>query len=177
MQTLTAEWMENISKPDSFRFYFTRYLLINLLNIVFLLGAFFLIRVWCLLISNVFFKKMATKVFRAPVNLYFDVTPSGWILNRFSKDISCTDNEFSWSIFNTLDCAGSLVFTMYVTSLTSAWILISVPVVSIILYIYTKYYISCYRDLVRMDTAYNSPVLTHFGETLSGASTIRAYKK
>ena len=33
-------------------------------------------------------KDMLTSVFEAPINLYFDVTPIGSILNRFSKDLN-----------------------------------------------------------------------------------------
>ena len=78
---------------------------------------------------------------KAPVNTYFDTTPSGWILNRFSKDLSMTDSEFCFNIHNSLECSLSLVFTLYVACLTSAWILLSVPVIIIVVAIYTKYYI------------------------------------
>jgi len=36
--------------------------------------------------------KILGKVIRAPINLYFDVTPIGKILNRFSKDLQVLDN-------------------------------------------------------------------------------------
>lgn len=45
---------------------------------------------------------MITKVLRAPINLYFDVTPTGTILNRFSKDLTVLDNNFAYSIGNFL---------------------------------------------------------------------------
>ena len=35
---------------------------------------------------------MLIKIMNAPINLYFDKTPSGRILNRFSKDIRRVDN-------------------------------------------------------------------------------------
>jgi len=87
LQYLAAEWMENISLADSFSFYFWKFLLISILNIFALLGSIFTMRIYCLLIANRFFKKMANRLVEAPINLYFDVTPSGWILNRFSKDL------------------------------------------------------------------------------------------
>jgi ABC-type multidrug transport system fused ATPase/permease subunit len=37
--------------------------------------------------SKLVHKKMIEAVLRAPINLFFDVTPTGTILNRFSKDL------------------------------------------------------------------------------------------
>ena len=45
---------------------------------------------------------MLAKVFNAPINLYFDVTPIGRILNKFSKDLSGIEREFSWEVGNFL---------------------------------------------------------------------------
>jgi len=36
--------------------------------------------------------EMLLSVFNAPINLYFDVTPTGRVLNRFSKDMDQVDN-------------------------------------------------------------------------------------
>ena len=169
--------MEHLGDQGSFSHYFFKYLYINGINLVAVLGGFFILRFYCLMVSNKFFKRMSNQVLKAPVNTYFDTTPSGWILNWFSKDLSCTDSDFCFNIHNSLECSLSLVFTLYVACLTSLWILVSVPVIIIVVGIYTRYYIRCYWDLVRMDSIYNSPVITHLGETISGATTIRAYHK
>lgn len=39
---------------------------------------------------------MVEKVFWAPINLYYDVTPTGRILNKFSKDLDQVDNQAFW---------------------------------------------------------------------------------
>jgi len=39
------------------------------------------------LIDKKMFNQMLNKVMHAPINLFFDVTPSGVILNRFGRDI------------------------------------------------------------------------------------------
>ena len=41
---------------------------------------------------------MIYRVMRAPINLFFDVTPIGRILNRFSKDLSVLDSEMCWCL-------------------------------------------------------------------------------
>lgn len=38
---------------------------------------------------------MIHKVMRAPINLFFDVTPTGTIMNRFSKDLNLLDGGTS----------------------------------------------------------------------------------
>lgn len=62
-----------------------------------------LISVICIMMSlNVLRKskkvhqKMLEKTMNAPINLYFDKTPSGQILNRFSNDINNVDTVISW---------------------------------------------------------------------------------
>lgn len=43
-------------------------------------------------------KQMIGRVLEAPVNLYFDVTPIGRILNKFSKDLNTAETQISWQI-------------------------------------------------------------------------------
>lgn len=38
--------------------------------------------------SKIIHKHILNRVLNAPINLYFDITPIGRILNRFSKDLS-----------------------------------------------------------------------------------------
>jgi ABC-type multidrug transport system fused ATPase/permease subunit len=54
---------------------------------------FFLITFSTVRISKILHKQMLTRICNAPINLYFDKTPSGKILNRFSKDINKVDDS------------------------------------------------------------------------------------
>ena len=45
---------------------------------------------------------MLSKVFNAPINLYFEVTPIGRILNRFSRDLSEVEFELAVDVGNFL---------------------------------------------------------------------------
>lgn len=40
-----------------------------------------------------------------------------------------------------------------------------------------RYFVASMRQLKRMDSASKSPIFSHFGETVTGVSTIRAYNE
>lgn len=47
--------------------------------------------------GNKFHSDMIKRIFEAPINLFFDVTPTGLIINRFSDDLEKVEEAF-WSI-------------------------------------------------------------------------------
>jgi ABC-type multidrug transport system fused ATPase/permease subunit len=49
--------------------------------------------------------EMLNKVLSAPINLFYDVTPIGKILNRFSKDLSVIDSTMLFTMGSFLACA------------------------------------------------------------------------
>lgn len=57
------------------------------------------------------------------------------------------------------------------------WVLIIVPVIFLIGFYLVKTFIRTLRETARVESVTNSPVLTHLGETIAGASTIRAFDK
>ena len=125
--------------------------------------------------SNKLHSKMLSKISKAPINLYFDKTPSGKILNRFSSDISKIDNSIGSSIMNSFEWYVWAIFDIYIAALNSLWVLLLVPVLFLIVYFLLKRFSKVYRDLARLKSVWGSPLLTHFSETLNGISTIRAF--
>jgi ABC-type multidrug transport system fused ATPase/permease subunit len=41
--------------------------------------------------AKILHSQMINKLMKAPINLYFDVTPIGRILNKFSKDLNAIE--------------------------------------------------------------------------------------
>ena len=48
--------------------------------------------------STLLHEQMITKVMNAPINTFFDVTPVGTIMNRFSKDLQVLDSSTAFII-------------------------------------------------------------------------------
>mmetsp|Transcript_14745 Transcript_14745/g.10646 ORF Transcript_14745/g.10646 Transcript_14745/m.10646 type:complete len:224 (+) Transcript_14745:1231-1902(+) len=120
---------------------------------------------------------MIFRIFRAPINLYFDVTPIGRILNKFSKDLNAVETQLGYT-------AGSL-FALFYLSLSALlvsicavyWVAFLVPVVVYCsVWIYRRV-IGAYRETMRVQSVTKSPLLSLLAEAGVGSTTIRAFKK
>ncbi|KAL6652744.1 hypothetical protein ACP70R_011669 [Stipagrostis hirtigluma subsp. patula] len=127
-----------------------------------------------LLTSEKFFKNMLHCIMRAPMS-FFDSTPTGRILNRASNDQSVLDLEVAiklgWCAFSSIKLLGTIVVMSQV-----AWPVFAIFIpVMVACFLYQRYYIPTARELARLSQIQRAPILHHFVESLSGASSIRAY--
>eukprot|EP00741_Cyanophora_paradoxa_P016796 tig00020941_g16221.t1 len=117
---------------------------------------------------------MALRVLRAPMS-FFDTTPAGRILNRFSKDTDQVDQLLATSaeqFFNTLF---GLLSIIGIVCGYLPWLLIAVAPLGALYFYVQRFYRRTSTELQRLESVSKSPVYTNFGETLTGVSTIRAY--
>ncbi|KAK7208586.1 P-loop containing nucleoside triphosphate hydrolase protein [Myxozyma melibiosi] len=120
--------------------------------------------------------RMAECVIRSPMS-FFDTTPIGRIINRFTTDIYRIDEVltrvFSMFFNNTIRVG----FTLLVISTTTpAFLFLVIPLTLLYLY-YQRFYLRTSRELKRLDSVSRSPIYAHFQESLSGLSTIRAFRQ
>lgn len=106
---------------------------------------------------------------------FFDSTPLGQIMNRFSKDLEAVDQEVSPVALGFLHCLVSIVAIVVLISVITPAFLIAGIIISGLYFLIGMYYICAYRDLKRLESTQRSPIFQQFGETLAGVSTIRAY--
>ncbi|XP_074845818.1 ATP-binding cassette sub-family C member 10 isoform X2 [Carettochelys insculpta] len=142
-------------------------------NSIFTILRAFLFACGTIRAATVIHSRLLQRVMKATVT-FFDITPMGRILNRFSSDLYCVDDSlpFILNIFlaNVFGLLGMLVMITY----GLPWIgLILLPLAALYFSI-QRYYRRTSRELKRLYSLTLSPIYTHFSETLTGLSTIRA---
>ena len=121
-------------------------------------------------------KTMLQRILRSPMS-FFDTTPLGRILNRFSKDIDIVDNQIPMNLRNMMNTSLNVLGTVFVIVFAMPLFIAVILPVSVLYYFVQKFYVATARQVKRMESISRSPIYTHFGETISGASTIRAYNR
>ncbi|EWC47816.1 hypothetical protein DRE_03016 [Drechslerella stenobrocha 248] len=121
-------------------------------------------------------ERMMKAVFRSPMS-FFETTPTGRILNRFSGDVYKIDELLARTFNQLFANAARCAFTFIVISWgTPPFIALIVPMLMLYFYI-QRYYLSTSRELKRLDSVSRSPIFAHFQESLGGLATIRAYQQ
>ncbi|XP_077987353.1 ATP-binding cassette sub-family C member 5-like isoform X2 [Glandiceps talaboti] len=120
--------------------------------------------------------KLFVKVFRSPIS-FFDTTPSGRILNRFSKDQDEVDTNLPHAIEHFLHNLTIMSFHFLTICLVFPWYLVALVPCGFIYGIVFKYYNPGMRDLKRLENISRSPWFSQITETLQGLPTIHAYNK
>ena len=119
--------------------------------------------------------KMVSSILHAPV-LFFDINPAGRILNRFSQDVGCMDEELPMAFLVLVTLYLLFLFSLLVPAVVNLWIFgIVVPFVGVFVYL-TTYYSRTSRELKRLESISRSPVFSLFSETMTGLDTIRTQK-
>ncbi|KAJ2668275.1 hypothetical protein GGI25_006465, partial [Coemansia spiralis] len=106
---------------------------------------------------------------------FFDSTPFGRIINRFSRDMQTIDEV---TINNLISWLSEIIAVLGVYAVTSSvtpvFIFIAIAI-SIVYMIIAHYYLNTSRELKRLESNSMSPLLSLFGELIQGVSTIRAF--
>ncbi|OXA43509.1 multidrug resistance-associated protein 1 [Folsomia candida] len=120
--------------------------------------------------------KMLKRILQAPMH-FFDTTPIGRIVNRFAKDVDILDSILPLFLRYLMNGIFNVFATLVVISYSTPIFAAVVVPITLIYYFIQKFYVASSRQLKRLESVTRSPIYSHFGETISGASTIRAYRQ
>lgn len=106
---------------------------------------------------------------------FFETTPLGRILNRFSKDVDVIDTVLPMAMRFWLMMFFNCIAVLVVISYSTPWFMVVILPLGFIYFFVQKFYVATSRQLKRIESVTRSPIYTHFSETITGQSTIRAY--
>jgi ABC-type multidrug transport system fused ATPase/permease subunit len=108
---------------------------------------------------------------------WFDATPIGRIINRFSQDISTIDKEVMSNLRGFIECVISTLQVLFVITLTIPLLLVAmIPILAMVTRT-TWLYIKVSREIKRLESVTKSPVFVLFSETLAGLPVVRAFRQ
>lgn len=137
-------------------------------GLVFVLGGYFA--------SLALHQKALHRVLRTPIR-FFDCTPAGRILNRFSKDMDLLDSNLPEEL-NNLMCAVSVIAsTVVITGICDVRLLAIMPFPLAAGFLLQSIFTAAARQLQHLNVAAYSPLLSHFSTTYTGLSVLRAFRK
>uniref|UniRef100_A0A8D3E7H0 ABC-type glutathione-S-conjugate transporter n=1 Tax=Scophthalmus maximus TaxID=52904 RepID=A0A8D3E7H0_SCOMX len=113
-------------------------------------------------------------VMHSPMS-FFEVTPSGNLLNRFSKEIDAIDCMIPDGLKMMLGYMFKLLEICIIVLLATPFTgLVLLPLTCIYIFI-QSFYVASSCQLRRLEAVSRSPIYSHFSETVHGAAVIRAF--
>ncbi|XP_051470660.1 ATP-binding cassette sub-family C member 10 isoform X2 [Apus apus] len=144
-------------------------------NSLFTLLRAFLFAYGTIRAATVIHYRLLQRVLKATIT-FFDTTPTGRILNRFSSDLYTVDDHLPFMLNIFLADMYGLLGMLVIITYGLPWIgLVLLPLAALYFSI-QRYYRHTSRELKRFCSVTLSPIYTHFSETLSGLSSIRAMR-
>uniref|UniRef100_A0A8H7Y0W3 ABC transporter n=1 Tax=Psilocybe cubensis TaxID=181762 RepID=A0A8H7Y0W3_PSICU len=166
-------WQENTFERSQ-GFYMGLYAMLGVAQAIFsfTMGATFALLTF--FASQSLHKQAIKRVMHAPMS-FFETTPLGRIMNRFSKDIDTIDNLLGDALRMFMATFSAIIGAIILISVVLPWFLIGVFAICLGYVYAAAFYRASARELKRLDAVLRSSLYSHFSESLSGLATIRAY--
>uniref|UniRef100_UPI00398E8F75 ATP-binding cassette sub-family C member 3-like isoform X2 n=1 Tax=Pristiophorus japonicus TaxID=55135 RepID=UPI00398E8F75 len=133
-----------------------------------------LFAVCCIRASSLLHAHLLNQTLRCPMQ-YFELTPVGRILNRFSQDMETIDDRIPTCVEDLLLCMFDVLSTLLVLAYSIPLSLLPSVPVACLYFSLQRFYVATSRQLKRLESVSRSPIYSHFSETITGSSVIRAY--
>ena len=108
---------------------------------------------------------------------FFDVNPSGRILNRFSTDLAFCDDRLPPCAFDFIAIAFQVTGTIVLSAVANPLVLLILLPLVHKFNAHRSFYMDTAREVKRIEALSRSPIFGQLSETLSGLVTIRAFRE
>ncbi|KAI1293287.1 hypothetical protein EDD11_008442 [Mortierella claussenii] len=106
---------------------------------------------------------------------FFDTTPLGRILNRFSRDVDTLDNVLWSTLYEFTTTVATLIGTMVLIIVVFPWLVLAIVPILGLYYGLSIYYRATSREVKRLDSNMRSYLYAYFSESLTGLGTLKAF--
>ena len=108
---------------------------------------------------------------------FFDTTPAGRILNRFSRDLDELDGRLPWVTERLIRSASRILYALIFIAITFPWLLIAIIPLAFVFVFLNMLFRRTSRELKRIDNTTRSPIFSHLTATVQGLATLHAFNK
>lgn len=169
-------WLARVDQfiDHKMTWFFVGYLILSLIS----LGL-------CYFNNRVWFKQgiaaaaeIHTKMLRSVLNAkirFFDSTPVGRILQRFSRDQESMDVHLMFTHITAIDCFVQILISLVLIVVALPLMLFFIVPILGFYYRIQNDYRKVAREVKRLDSIARSPRFAHFKETLQGLTVLRSY--
>uniref|UniRef100_A0A3Q3X7J8 Uncharacterized protein n=1 Tax=Mola mola TaxID=94237 RepID=A0A3Q3X7J8_MOLML len=169
----SVQMLSSNNLSSDVKFYLTVYSSIAVGNTLFTAVRAFLFAFGTICAATAIHNRLLDRVLKATVT-FFDTTPMGRVLNRFSSDLYSVDDSLPFILNILLATLFNLLGMLVVISYGLPWVLVPMLPLALFYYRTQDFYRHTSRELKRLCSISLSPVYSHFSETLTGLGTIRA---
>ena len=157
------------------QYYINIYVLCGMIAVFFVTFQAVVLAVLRVRASTILHNNMLARIMRAPTK-FFDTTPLGRILNRFSTDVSAVDNQLAASLSQLMSASFNILGAYVAISIsTIGTAIIALFPITWMYHKISKYFRMSSTQMKRIESNSRSPIFSSFSETLNGLSSIRAY--
>ena len=115
-------------------------------------------------------------ILKCPMKFY-DSTPTGRILNRFSRDVDEIDGRLSWTIESFIRNVFRIFTALLFVAIIFPWLLIGFVPLSVVFVFLFMLFRRTSREIKRIDNVSRSPVFSLVTATVQGLPVMRAFNK
>ncbi|KAM3586756.1 hypothetical protein VKS41_001813 [Umbelopsis sp. WA50703] len=155
-------------------YYLGIYFLIGVVTMFFASLRNYILYMGSLEASKKIHNTLINRILRAKVR-FFDVTPLGRIINRFSSDMETIDQNVAPSGSFLLNSIVATAFVVLLISWVTPLFLVPGCIIAAIFWFIGTFYLESSRDMKRLNSVSRSPIYVQFNESVNGVATIRAF--